>query len=193
MRAEWGRAERYPACVADASLRITRLRTLIEHPRTGDTERAAAQRMLDRILSKSRSRYDTSDRTYGARHDRVGRHAGLSRIADEIREDIALARVVFSTPTLPGQLAAPDPIGDAPPGITYTVETPHDAGIVITINDVPADWGWISAGGVEAVSPALRALAGELAKLMDGYNHYGAHIGRRFFGRIRVGGETLIW
>ncbi|MFE5709025.1 hypothetical protein [Rhodococcus koreensis] len=80
------------------SLRITRLRTLIEHPRTGDAERAAAQEMLDRILSKSRLRYGTDDRTYGTRHDRVGRHAGLSRIADMIRDDIALARVVFSTP-----------------------------------------------------------------------------------------------
>lgn len=149
--------------------------------------------MLDRILSKPRIRDDSGDRQYGARHDRVGRHAGLSRIADMIRDDIALARVVFSTPTLPGQLAAPDPIGDAPSGIIYTVSTPQDAGIVITINGVPPDWGWVSIGGIEEVGPALRALADELAELMDGYNHDGANIGRRFFGRVRVGGETLVW
>jgi len=110
-----------------------------------------------------------------------------------IRDDIALARVVSSTSTLPGQLAAPDPIGDAPPGITYTVETPHDAGIVVTINGVPPDWGWVSVGGCEAISPALRALADELAELMDGYSHDGANVGRRFFGRVRVGGEVLVW
>ncbi|RZL80441.1 MAG: hypothetical protein EOP32_17010 [Rhodococcus sp. (in: high G+C Gram-positive bacteria)] len=177
----------------NASLRITRLRTLIEHPRTGDSERAAAQRMLDRILGKSRIRYDSGDRTYGARHDRVGRHAGLSRIADMIRDDIALLRVVFSTPTPPGQLAVSDPIGDAPPGITYAVETPHDAGIVITIDGVPPDWGWVSEGGIETVSPALRALADELAELMNGYNRDGTDIDRRFFGSVRVRGETLVW
>ncbi|MFC0446852.1 hypothetical protein [Rhodococcus jostii] len=110
-----------------------------------------------------------------------------------IRDDIALARVVFSTPTLPGQLAVSDPIGDAPPGITYAVETPHDAGIVITIDGVPPDWGWVPEGGIETVSPALRALADELAELMNGYNRDGTDIDRRFFGSVRVRGETLVW
>ncbi|MGW6376952.1 hypothetical protein ACWFRB_12915 [Rhodococcus sp. NPDC055112] len=174
------------------SFRITRLRTLIEHPRIGDGERAAAQRMLDRILKKSVGN-GPGDRADGARHDRVGRHAGLSHIADAIRDDIAFARVAFATATVPGQPAVHDPIRDAPPGITYLVETPHDAGVVITIDDVPRVWGWVSEDGIETVSPALRALADELAGIMDGYHRGGADAERRFFGSVRVSGETLVW
>ncbi|TJZ75928.1 hypothetical protein FCG67_18040 [Rhodococcus oryzae] len=176
----------------NSRFRIARLRTLIEHPRTGDGERAAAQRMLDRILKKSVTD-GSGDRTLGARHDRVGRHAGPSRIADAIRDDIAFARVVFATATVPGRPAVHDPIRDAPPGITYLVETPHDADVVITIDDVPRDWGWVSEDGIETVSPALRALADELAEIMNGYNRGGAEAERRFFGRVRVCGETLVW
>ncbi|MFD4180680.1 hypothetical protein [Rhodococcus sp. NPDC058514] len=177
----------------NASLRIIRLRTLIEHPRTGESERAAAQRMLDRILDKSRIRHDPGDRMYGARHDRPGRHAGLSSIADMIRDDIALARAVSSAETSPGRVAVKDPIGDAPAEIRFVVETPHEAGIVITIDDVPPDWGWVSEGGIAAVSPPLRALAAELAEIMNGYNRDGADIEKRFFGRVRTCGETLVW
>ncbi|MFG1782441.1 hypothetical protein ACGFIU_08370 [Rhodococcus oryzae] len=165
---------------------------MIEHPRTGAGERAAAQRMLDRVLAKD-NRNGAGDRAHGARHDRVGRHASLSHIADEIRDDIAFARVVLATDAAPGQPAVHDPIRDAPPGITYLVETPHDAGVVITIDDVPRDWGWVSEDGIETVSPALRALADDLAEIMNGYNRGGADIERRFFGSVRVRGETLVW
>ncbi|MFE7415774.1 hypothetical protein [Rhodococcus sp. NPDC057529] len=177
----------------NASLRIGRLRALIEHPRTGNSERAAAQRMLDRILSNIHTQDGSGGRRFGARHDRVGRHAGLSRIADMVREDIALARVVVSTETLPGRPALIDPIRDAPPGITYAVETPHDAGIVITIDGVPRDWGWVSEGGIETPSAELRVLADELAELMNGYNRHGTDGEKRFFGRVRVHGQTLVW
>ncbi|WP_235916646.1 hypothetical protein [Antrihabitans cavernicola] len=166
-----------------ASLRIVRLRALIDHPRTGDSERQVAQRMLDRILGSRPVPSD--DRNYGSRHSRVGRHASLSRIADMIRDDIALARVVFSGAA--GAIAVTDPIGDAPTQIVYRVETPFDAEIVVAIDGVPEDWGW--SDGV--VSPALQALADELAAIMNSYNHDGAVVGKRFFGRVRAGNETL--
>jgi len=177
----------------NVSLRIMRLRALIEHPRTGHSERAAAERTLERVLNKSRTEYGYGDRTYGARHDRVGRHAGLSRIADMIREDIAHARVMFPAATTSGQVAVNDPIADAPRGISFTVETPHDASIDITIRGVPRDWGWDGADGVETVSAVLGALSGELAEIMNGYNRNGSDIEKRFFGRVRVGSETLEW
>lgn len=148
--------------------------------------------MLERVLNKSRTQHGCGDRTYGARHDRVGRHASLSRIADMIREDIGLARVMFPA-TTSELVAVHDPIGDAPPGISFTVETPHDAGIDITIRGVPRDWGWDSEDGVETFSAALRALAGQLAEIMNGYNRSGSGIEKRFFGRVRVGSETLEW
>jgi hypothetical protein len=177
----------------NASIRIVRLRALIDHPRTGDGERAAAQRMLDRILSSSRLPHASGDRTYGARHHRVGRHSNLPRIAEMIREDIALARVAFTPATHRGQPAVSDPIADAPAGISYTVSTPHDSEVVIALENVPQEWGWVSEYGIETTSAALRALVDALADLMNGYNRDGLDIGTRFFGRIRVRGETLAW
>ena len=75
--------------------------------------------LLERVLNKSRRQCDYGDRTYGARHDRLGRHADLSRIADMIRDDIALARVMFPAATTPDQVAVNDPIGNATPGICF--------------------------------------------------------------------------
>ncbi|MEE2059979.1 hypothetical protein [Rhodococcus artemisiae] len=173
--------------------RLSRLHALIDHPRTGDAEGAAAQRMLDRILARSRPPQNAGDRTYGQRHHRVGRHADLTRIAEMVREEIALARLVFSTPGQPGLPAESDPIADAPAGIVYTVSTPHDSEVVITLENVPQAWGWVSEYGVETASSALRALVDELADLLNGYNRDGVEIGKRFFGRVRVGDRTLVW
>lgn len=174
-------------------MRIVRLRALIDHPRTGDGERAAAQRMLDRILTTTRIPQGSGDRTYGTRHHRAGRHASVSRIAEMIREDIALTRVAFTTSTQSGQPAMSDPIADAPAEIIYTVSAPHDSEIVIALDNVPQEWGWVPEYGIATVGPALRALVDELADLMNRYNRDGADIGKRFFGRVRVGGETLVW
>ncbi|GAB4586083.1 hypothetical protein [Nocardia sp. IFM 10818] len=180
---------------ANAIQRITRLRELIDHPRTGESERAAAQRMLDRILRKSSAdarTMHTGDRSYGTRHHRVGRHASLDDIAESIRQDIVFARI-FPMPVQAGELTEPNPIRDAPDEITYTVETPYDATILITIDNVPTAWGHIADQGLESVSPALRALAEELADLMNSYNHDGDQIGKRFFGKVRAGEITLVW
>jgi hypothetical protein len=145
--------------------------------------------MLDRILTTSAARVSSGTRSYGARYDRVGRHAGLAAIAEMIRADLALMRVLASTPTTPGGLALQDPIGDAPAEITFSVETPHDFSIVITIGRIPSDWGWVRDGGMVSTSPALRALADALAEVMNGYNHDGPDVGSRFFGTVRAGAK----
>ncbi|WP_433590293.1 hypothetical protein [Nocardia sp. CA-145437] len=148
--------------------RIQRLRSLIEHPRTGAAERAAAQRMLDRILAKtSRSAARPGERSYGVRHARPGRHASLSRIAEMIAEDIAVLSAVH----------------DAPDLLTYSVEAPAEAGILITVGAIPRGWA-TDADGVD--SPALRVLVDELTDLMNAYNHEGTDVARRFIGRVRT-------
>ncbi len=182
----------YAAKVSNASLRISRLRNLIEHPRTGDSERAAAQRMLDRLLEKHTPEA-AGDRSYGSRYWRVGRHASLDSVAELIRADIALARVVFSNAGAPGEVAVSSPIADAPAEIDYIVETPYFGTIVITINGIPYEWGWVTEDGIETVSPALRALADELTDIMNAYNHDGSDIDKRFFGKVRAGGATLVF
>ncbi|MTE14204.1 hypothetical protein [Nocardia aurantiaca] len=163
--------------------RIQRLRSLIEHPRTGEAERAAAQRILDRLLSKTGGgAHRTGDRCYGARHDRPGRHASLSRIAEMIGEDIALARIL-TLPDGDGDLVTRSALRDAPDRLTYIVETPYDAGILITVGNIPPGWA-TDADGFD--SSALRALVEELTDLMNAYNHDGSDIAGRFIGRVRT-------
>jgi hypothetical protein len=149
--------------------------------------------MLDRILTKSAARVSSGPRSYGARYGRVGRHAGLAAVAEMIRADIALMRVLASTHAPSGGLALQDPIGDAPAEIAFSVDTPGDFSIVITIDRVPSEWGWVRENGIVSVSPALRALADALAEVMNDYNHEGPDVGTRFFGTVRTEGETLVW
>ncbi|GAB2679595.1 hypothetical protein [Nocardia goodfellowii] len=171
--------------------RISRLRALIDHPRTGPDERATAQRMLDRILSRSGAVTADSTRAYGTRHRRLGKHADLAAVAEMIRDDIALARTMSDTPAAPGDLAPVDPLGDAPAQLTFVVSTPHPGAIDITIDDIPQAWGWADSSG--APTAALQSLATELADILHSYNHSGADLPPRFFGRVRAGNRTLIW
>ncbi|WP_228566559.1 hypothetical protein [Nocardia sp. SYP-A9097] len=169
--------------------RVAHLRALIEHPGTGADERAAAQRMLDRIMSKPDVRAAGDERSYGPRYTRVGKHADLESIAELIRDDIAFVRVVFADAPQTSELRVADAIRDAPAEITYSVVgLPQENSIEITIEGVPAEWG-----GAEGVSPQLRQLADELVDLLNSYNHEGAAIGRRFFARVRTPHETLVW
>ncbi|WP_031938075.1 hypothetical protein [Prescottella defluvii] len=172
-------------------LRITRLRALIDHPATGDGERSAAQRMLDRLLPEA-GRSVVGDRVYGGRYGHAGRHASLPRIVELIDADIAFART-FTRPGSAAEVAVYSPLRDAPAEVTYAVDSPSDGTIVITIEAVPAGWGWDREDGVETVSPALQALADELAEIMNRYNRDGSDVGKRFFGTVRAQGVTLVW
>ncbi len=168
----------------DTSQRIYRLRALIAHPRTGDNERAAAQDTLDRILANAPA--PVGDRSYGARYGRVGRHTSLAGIADAIRADLEYGRPDMATGPA---VAVLDRIAQAPAGIRYVVEASNEAGLVIRIENVPAEWGWHD----DRVSPQLQELADAVAELMNGYNRTGSDIGTRFFGVVRAGSDTLAW
>lgn len=149
--------------------------------------------MLERLLAKTAHTDPVGDRSYGSRYHQVGRHATLESVAEMVRADIALARVVFATAGHAGEVAVSHPIADAPAGITYTVETPYFGSIIVSIDGIPQDWGWVSEDGIETVSPALRALADELTDIMNAYNHDGSDIDKRFFGKVRARGETLVF
>ncbi|MGW6425352.1 hypothetical protein ACWF82_21995 [Nocardia sp. NPDC055053] len=179
----------------DHFVRITRLRALIEHENTGAGERATAQRMLDRILRNSHSHnasHASSDRVYGARHDRPGRHASTASIVESVRDDIAFARN-FAVVGGPGELTVHSPLAAAPPELTVAVSTPFADQIVVTIDDIPPAWGWEPDEFDRTTATAdLRRLADELAEIIDSYNHDGADVGPRFFRTIRAHETTLI-
>ncbi|MEU6562758.1 hypothetical protein [Nocardia nova] len=174
------------------SPRISRLRGLIDHPATPPAERDAAQRMLDRILAKHPSSGPVGDRDYGQRYHRVGRHATLASIAEMIGQDIAFAKV-FSMPQHRAEIVERSPIRDAPVEIGYSVAAPYVGKIIVTIEGVPREWGWVSDCGIDNPSPALQELADEVAEIMNAYNHDGSDIGKRFFACVRVPERTLIW
>lgn len=170
---------------------ITRLRSLIDHPRTGAEERDAAQRILDRLLVKTARSTDSGGGSR-IRRDGPGRHARIDVVADAIRTDIAVARMTRPASGDPG-VVVHDPIPGAPDGVGYDVVADGDSVIVVTIESVPPDWGWVDDAGVATVSPELRALADRIADVVDGYNAVGTDGVPRFFGRVRVPGHTLVW
>ncbi len=170
---------------------ITRLRSLIDHPRTGTEERAAAQRMLDRLLAKTAGSTDPDHRS-GTRRDRLGRHVRIDGIVDAIRTDIAFARTVDLLPDGP-DVVLHDPVRGAPEGVTFDVVADGESAIVVTIEAVPQSWGWGNHAGVDVVSPELQAVADRIADVMNGYNDRGPGGVPRFFGRVRVPGHTLVW
>ncbi|WP_278265151.1 hypothetical protein [Nocardia sp. AG03] len=178
----------------DHFVRISRLRALIDHENTGAGERATAQRMLDRLLRKSPAGPAAAhpDRVYGARHDRPGRHASTSSIVESVREDITFARL-FSIAGEPGELRVHSPLAAAPAEVTVSVSTPFADQIVVTIDDIPPEWGWESDEFERTTATAdLRGFAEELAEIIDSYNHDGSDVGPRFFRTIRAQQRTLL-
>ncbi|MFD1815873.1 hypothetical protein [Rhodococcus gannanensis] len=178
----------------NATATIARLRALIDHPRTGAEERAAARRMLDRLLAKQPG---TAAGRPGPRRTGLGRHVRIEHVVDAIRIDLALARTTAAAPRSAQPLAdghgvvVRDPIRDAPEGIVFDVTADGEFAVVVTIDGVPPDWGWDE--GVGTVSPRLQGLADRVAEVVNGYGDAGPDGSPRFFGRVRVPGHTLVW
>ena len=183
------------------------LRTLIDHPRTGDAERDAARRMLARLMAKAAAggTPGTADnRRYGAKYDHDHR-LSTTGIAKLIREDIKLARKVAQMAAAPGAVAVADPIADAPAEIKFSVRTQYFSGgssIDVHICGIPQAWGWETREDrygymTDMPTAALAALAGEVKSIMDAYNHDGSDIQSdyfdvRFYGSVyNEGGRVL--
>lgn len=179
------------------------LKALIDHPRTGEEERDAARRMLQRILTKARANGErltatgwVDHRTYGAKYQQV-RGMRLAEIAKLMRADIKLAQKIGLKTDGPATLATVDPIANAPAVIKYSVTTHMYSGggsIDITIKNIPADWGYRmemseERGHMRKVpTAALNALAGELAAIHQAYNYNGSDTTTDYFDVNYYGG-----
>lgn len=184
------------------------LNALINHPRTSDTERDTARRMIQRLIAKARtngvrlSENGLVDRrAYGTKYDRTH---GLrtADIAKLVRADIKMARKIgqqAQAGTSDAALATTDPIANAPTQITYSVRTRTYAGgssIDVVIKNIPAEWGWTESlddrGDVARKgSEALRALSVELKAILDAYNYDGSDLVSdysdvRFYGFVHA-------
>lgn len=183
--------------------KIELLKTLIDHPRTGEEERDAARRMLKRLLDKAKANGEkpgpgrVDHRHYGAKYQQV-RGMRLADIAKLMRADIKLARKIGLKAAEPGVIATVDPIANAPAGIKYSVTTQTYSGggsIDITIKNIPADWGYTHEdrghGELRKVAtPALEALAAELAVIHRAYNYNGSDITTDYFDVNYYGGVS---
>ncbi len=169
------------------------LTALIDNPRTSNTQRAAAARMMTRLHRVGDLITLADGRAYGAYYDHTGTLT-TSAIAELIRTDIKLARNVARVTAPMADHDTTDLIGDAPAGLRYTVRTQRYAGgssITVVISDIPVDWGWSTdpRTGEPTITPELRALLAEVKHLIDSYNHNGSdpvtdHSDVRFHGFV---------
>ncbi len=187
---------------AKVQKKIKLLNALITHPRTGQAERDAARRMLQRVTAKakadgiqiSESGY-VDRRAYGAKYDHAGT-MDITGIAKLVREDIKLARKVAKKTAEPGALAIIDPLGDAPEEMKFGVRISRFAGgcaLDIHVKNIPAEW-WTEErddwGDIcRRTTPRLKALAAELRSIMNAYNHDGSDLMTdysdvRFYGHV---------
>lgn len=188
--------------------KVDLLNAFINHPRTGEAERATAHRMIQRLIAKARAngvRLSANglidSRAYGAKYDRTH---GLrtADIAKLVRADIKMARKIgkqAQAGDTSGALATTDPIANAPAQVTYSVRTRTYAGgssIDVVIKNIPAEWGWTESFDdrgdvVRKGTEALRALSVELKAILDAYNYDGSDLASdysdvRFYGFVHA-------
>ncbi|WP_335988565.1 hypothetical protein [Glycomyces sp. MUSA5-2] len=185
--------------------RISQLKDLIDHPATSAEEREAAQRMLDRLMTKGAvepasdrnpEHYDEHGRWLGSYQNRwygskaTTEYAPATEIAAWMRADIKLARKVANAPAEDaGGVAIPSGFAGIPRGIRITVRT--DSGtwtssIDINVRNIPPAWGWYTAPVRDVYdrdwelrqtpTPELLRLVRELEEIHRAYNWDGSDI-----------------
>lgn len=197
--------------------RYEQLRALIEHKNTPEHERAAAQRMLDRLMAKrretDRSNYDDQGRWRGAYGGRAygakasTEYAPATEIAKWMRADIKIARKVANAPAEDEHgVAIPSGFAGIPKDIKITVST--DSGsmhssININIRNIPPAWGWytVPLRGVydddqwemkNQPSPELLRLVRDLEEIHWSYNWNGSDSMTDYFDVRYYGGVHLV-
>lgn len=188
------------ASATKAQKKISLLRALIDHPRTGEGERDAARRMLQRILDKAKTegvqindRGWVDHRVYGAKWEQA-KNLRLTDIAKLIREDIKVARKISKQAAEPGAIAVIDALGTMPTQIKMSVTTEYYSGggsIDITVKNIPEDWGFVEEEryGRPCVvpSPAFQAVLAELRVIHAAYNYDGSDILTDYFDQRYLG------
>ncbi|MFE4309157.1 hypothetical protein ACFRR6_24270 [Streptomyces sp. NPDC056891] len=175
--------------------KIELLQNLINHPRTADEEREAAQRMLKRVIEKARDNgedvtdtrtakaggYQLPDVVYGDKYEQI-KGMRLPDIAKLMRADIKIARKVGTKSSTPGALAAIDPLGDMPKEIKVSITSDYFAGggaIRIRVKNIPPEWGFVQKrdqwGDMRWVpSDAFEAVLTDLKVIHQAYNYDGS-------------------
>jgi hypothetical protein len=186
-----------------AMKKIWMLENLIFHPRTGEEERAAAERMLVRAIAAAQQKgelttkqgggdgawhgYRLPEVRYGARYDEV-KHLSTTEIARRIRADIKLARKVeakLGTAT-GAEVALTDPLtalAAMPKQIKVSVRTDYFSGgsaIRVNVYNLPEKgWGYVQERDMRGEprwvpGPELSAILAALKEIHGAYNFDGS-------------------
>lgn len=186
-----------------AMKKIWMLENLIFHARTGEEERAAAERMLDRAIAAAQEKgqltakqgggdgswhgYRLPDIRYGARYEEV-KHLSTTEIAKRIRADIKLARKVEaklgkatgSEVALTDSLTA---LATMPKQIKVSVRTDYFSGgsaIRVNVYNLPKKgWGYVQETDMWGEprwvpGPELSAILAALKEIHRAYNFDGS-------------------
>ncbi|WP_030277144.1 hypothetical protein [Streptomyces sp. NRRL B-24484] len=187
-----------PATTKPRPNRIQFLQNLIDHPRTSPEERAAAERALARVRAAEAAAGDSAERQGGARPnglpmwygEKYDRKLTVTEIAALIRQDIKLARKLAAKAGPddgPGTVKLPNPIGDAPAGVKFSVRSRHGNAIDITVQNTDPAWAWTTKDHnghpVKVPTETMRTLAVELKTLGNAYNFDGSDITTDYFHR----------
>lgn len=188
------------ASATKAQKKIGLLWALIDHPRTGEAERDAARRMLQRILDKAKAEgIQINDcgwvdrRVYGSKYEQ-SKDMRLPDIAKLMREDIKMARKVGKQMSEPGAIAVIDALGTMPTQIKVSVTSQYYSGggsIDITVKNIPDEWGFVEAEryGRPCIvpSPAFQAVLADLRVIHAAYNYDGSDILTDYFDQKYLG------
>ncbi|MEU6293076.1 hypothetical protein K388_07157 [Streptomyces sp. KhCrAH-43] len=186
-----------------AMKKIWMLENLIFHARTGEEERAAAERMLDRAIATAQEKgqltpkqdggdgtwhgYRLPDIRYGARYEEVKR-LSTTEIARRIRADIKLARKVeekLGTAT-GAEVALTDSLtalATMPKQIKVSVRTDYFSGgsaIRVNVYNLPKKgWGYVQETDMWGQprwvpGPELSAILAALEEIHGAYNFDGS-------------------
>jgi hypothetical protein len=192
------------------------LENLYFHARTGEGERDAAGRMLDRAIAAAKKAgeitetgdnaavwhgYKLPEVWYGSRYEEV-KHMSVVEIAKRIREDIKLARKVDDKLATGATVALVDPLAPLatmPKGMKVSVRARHGNAIDVRIYNLPEKgWGyveeddWHVPGRTNWVPGVqLRGIIDALSEIHDQYNYDGSdtsvdYFNVNYYGHVEV-------
>lgn len=197
--------------------RIDYLRALIDHPRTGEAEREAAKRALQRVLGaqardKGQDPKDEAskpswwrERVYGAKF--TPGYETAAQIAAKVRADIRLALKIARAEAKDGEVAIPDPLAAMPKEIKVTVKCDTFSGgrsVDVIMRNIPEEWGFSMQADPywpsdkrEMPTPELRAAAKALKAILSAYNYDGSapevdYYDVNFYGHVQTSMGLLL-
>ncbi|MFJ1757588.1 hypothetical protein [Kitasatospora sp. NPDC088134] len=178
--------------------RIQYLQNLIDHPRTSPEERAAAERALTRVRAAQAAAGEPEEQqggrwarlpiSYGPKYNS---RLSTTEIAALVRQDIKLIRKLAAKAGPddgPGSVKLPNPIGDTPAEVKFSVRSEYFSGgsaIRMTVKNVDPAWAWtakeVHGYPRRVATEAMDALAAQLRALADAYNFDGSDISADYF------------